>query len=90
MDLMNQLDNIAAQEAKHAVAWLPSNAPLEDKIRAAMKTTKNHWMLSQLGKNEGRELRAAVAGIVLHLGTEHPDSKRSSPNTRRYPMPVPC
>ncbi len=73
---LNAIDNIAVQEAKAAVAWQPSTSSLEDKIRAAMKCTKNHWMLSQMGKNEGRELRAAVAGVVLHLGMEHPDSKR--------------
>lgn len=76
LDDLNAIDNIAAQEAKAAVAWLPSTSSIEDRLRAAMKVTKNHWMLTQLGKNEGRELRAAVAGVLLHLGMEHPDSKR--------------
>lgn len=76
LDELNAIDNIAAQEAKAAVAWLPSTSSIEDRLRAAMKVTKNHWMLTQLGKNEGRELRAAVAGVLLHLGMEHADSKR--------------
>lgn len=73
---MNGIDNIAAQEAKHAVAWLPSTSSLEDKLRAAMNVTKNHWLLVQEGRDEGRRMRAAVAGVVLHLGMEHSDSKR--------------
>ena len=73
---MSAIDMIAAKEAGAAVDCLPPETPLEDKIRAAMKVTKDHWLLVQMGKSEGREMRAAVTGVVLHLGMDHPDSKR--------------
>ena len=73
---MNAIDNIAAREAQSAVARLPAETPLEDKLKAAMKITKDHWLLVQMGPNQGRQMRAAIAGVVLHLGMEHPDSKR--------------
>lgn len=76
MDEFTGVDNVAAGDARRAVVNLPEDAPLEDKIRAAMRATKNHWLLGQLGKNEGKEMRAAVAGVVLALGMEHEDSKR--------------
>ena len=73
---MTAIDNIAAKEAAAVVDRLPPETLLEDKLRAAMKATKDHWLLVQMGKSEGREMRAAIAGLVLHLGMEHPDAKR--------------
>jgi hypothetical protein len=72
----DNLDAIAMIEAKSAVLALGPEATIEDKLRAAMKVTRNHWLLEQMRPSEGRDLRAAVGGVLMALGPDHPDYER--------------
>jgi hypothetical protein len=43
MDQLTGIDLIAAKEAQSTVARLPPETSLEDKLKAAMKVTKDRW-----------------------------------------------
>ena len=61
MTLSNSLQ-IAILEIKHKVAALPAETTLEDKLTAAMRDARHHWMVT----NEDEQFRAAVGAVMLN------------------------
>lgn len=45
---------------------------VEDRLRAAMKATRNHWMC----RDEDAQFRSACAGVLLVLDEDDPDRTR--------------
>lgn len=74
LDFATRIASLEAREA--AKKALAEGAPIEEMLRAAMRETREHWCLEQVAAGEAVRLRAAVAGVVLALGTEHPDAQR--------------
>jgi hypothetical protein len=53
---------IAASEARHAIKNMSGD--VVEKLKAAMKATRNHWMAT----NEDEQFKAAVIAVMLHYG----------------------
>lgn len=60
---------IAMNEVKHAVTVLDG---IENRLREAMKLTRNHWMCT----DEDKRFRAAIGGVMLSYGIDSPEFKR--------------
>lgn len=61
---------IAVHEAKGEVER--AGGGLEDRLRAAMKATKNHWMCT----DEEKQLKSACAAVMLHYGQGSEECER--------------
>jgi hypothetical protein len=70
-DDVDGIDAIALLEAKRAVESA-GDVPIEDKLLAAMRVTKHHWLL----QGEGRQLRAACGAVMVVVGQDSEDGQR--------------
>lgn len=73
LDFATQLASI---EARDAVKALAAGTCIEDMLRTAMRETREHWCLEEVRAGETARVRAAVAGVILALGQDHPDARR--------------
>ena len=69
---MNNLMSIAITEVKASISGL--HGDISDLLRAAMKITKNHWLVT----SEADRLNAAVGGVMVHYGQDSEEYKRLS------------
>lgn len=68
----NNLIAIAMTEAASALEGLSSGASKVDKLKAAMKVTKDHWLCT----NEDEQFEAAVSAVMHVEGLESDFAKQ--------------
>ena len=76
MDNLNTLDLIAIAEIRGTVRNLPPNTTLEDRLRTAMRSVHNNWLIGGDHGDPGRQLRVACAAVCLEVGLESPEGQR--------------
>lgn len=68
-------DLIAVSEARSKIQNLPPNATLEDKLRAAMRSTRHNWLVGGRG-DKSQQLRLACAAVCLEVGLDSPEGQQ--------------